>query len=149
MHADLPSLEQTQSLAERLQASLSYPLTIHFIGEIGAGKTCFIRYLLQSLGVAGKIKSPTYAILETYDCAIGEVLHLDLYRLSSFHELDEIGFVEMNDSAQLTLIEWPEKVDNLPTPDIAIHLSAFDGVHQARLQYHSDLGKQVLEKMDD
>lgn len=149
MHVNLETLEQTQSLAERLKSVLIYPLTIHFIGEIGAGKTCFIRFLLQSLGVRGKIKSPTYAILETYDCSIGDVLHLDLYRLTDFQELDEIGFVEMSGDATLTLIEWPEKVVNLPTPDVAIYLSVFDDTHQARLQYHSDLGKKIIEQLDD
>ncbi len=144
----LPRENDTKALAIKLASLLTYPFEIHFQGEIGSGKTCFIRHLLQYLGVKGAIKSPTYALMEQYGVSIGEILHVDLYRISEHYELEEIGFYEAKEHASLVLIEWPEKISTLSSPDLLIRLRAFDESHEACLQCYSDKAKKILHCMD-
>ncbi len=107
----------------RVQAP-SMPLCIHLLGELGAGKSTLARALLRGLGVSGKIKSPTYALVEPYDTRHGLLLHMDLYRLSEAAELEYLGIDSLFAQATLLLIEWPEKAGALlPEPDLKISLS--------------------------
>ncbi len=121
------------------------PLTIHLSGELGAGKTTLARGLLRGLGVTGRIKSPSYALVETYKVSIPQKIdrtqnlslycyHFDFYRFEHPSEWLEAGFREVFDDRALCLVEWPEKAsgdagDALPAPDIRIELRASaDGV---------------------
>lgn len=126
---------QTNHFAQTLKEVVSFPCTIYFKGEIGAGKTCLIRYLLQALGVKGRIKSPTYAILESYDIGDLNILHTDLYRLSTLESLEETGFIDLAQTADLCLVEWPEKVPSLALPDLSIELDVIDGSSR-KMQLH-------------
>lgn len=102
-------------------------LTLHLHGDLGAGKSTLARALLRGLGVTGKIKSPTYALVEPYDSGYGLLLHMDLYRLSEPAELEYLGLDALFADANLMLIEWPEKAGVLlPAPDIAISLAHND-----------------------
>jgi len=97
-------------------------------GELGAGKTTFVRYLLRALGVAGRIKSPTYAVVETYQSAQWNpplaIWHFDFYRLSNPREWEDAGFRDIFASLGVKLAEWPEKAaDFLPIADLAIHIT--------------------------
>ena len=77
----------------------------------------FARALLRSLGVTGRIRSPTYTLLETYEGAPGALAHLDLYRLGSAAELEFVDFAAALEGSALTLVEWPERAAGaLPTP---------------------------------
>lgn len=99
-------------------------LCLHLRGELGAGKSTLARALLRALGVTGKIKSPTYALVEPYDSAHGLLLHMDLYRLTEAAELEYLGVDSLFTQASLMLIEWPEKAGELlPDPDLKISLS--------------------------
>ncbi len=110
-------------VALRAQAP-STLLCLHLHGELGAGKSTLARALLRSLGVTGKIKSPTYALVEPYDSAHGLLLHMDLYRLTEAAELEYLGVDSLFAQATLMLIEWPEKAGAmLPAPDLKISLS--------------------------
>lgn len=108
------------------EALLPKPLVFHFRGEIGAGKSCFIRALLKTLGVTGTIKSPTFSIIESYAVAEKNFSHMDLYRLEDEEELYYLGFEEHVSSADLVLIEWPEKVSFLPEPDLFVYLEVIE-----------------------
>ena len=102
----------------------STTLCLHLLGELGAGKSTLARALLRGLGVTGKIKSPTYALVEPYDSAHGLLLHMDLYRLTEAAELEYLGVDSLFAQAALMLIEWPEKAGALlPEPDLKISLS--------------------------
>ena len=90
-----------------------------FKGELGAGKTTFIRllinnlYLLDNLPTPGSIISPTYPILITYELSSLQIYHYDLYRVKNIKELEELDFFE-NLNKNITFIEWPEMLINLP-----------------------------------
>jgi tRNA threonylcarbamoyladenosine biosynthesis protein TsaE len=91
-------------------------------GPLGAGKTTFVRHLLRALGVAGRIKSPTYAVLEPYELDGGRtVSHFDFYRFDDPREFDQAGFRELFAAPGLKLAEWPDKAA-LPRPDWRVHI---------------------------
>lgn len=103
--------------------------TIELCGTLGAGKTTFARHLLRALGVAGRIKSPTYALLETYDLrGGGRAAHLDFYRLAEPREWIDAGLREVYAAPGLKIAEWPEKAgDLLPRPDLRLTITAGEG----------------------
>jgi tRNA threonylcarbamoyladenosine biosynthesis protein TsaE len=92
-------------------------------GDLGAGKTTFVRHLLRALGVQGNIKSPTYAVVEPYSVGAGEVWHFDFYRFSDPREWEDAGFRDIFASAGLKLCEWPQNAAGvMPTPDLELAL---------------------------
>ena len=99
-------------------------LRIYLQGNLGAGKTTFVRALLRNLGVQGRIKSPTYALVESYDLPGGppdSACHFDLYRLENPQEWLDSGLEEELLAPGLRLIEWPDKAAPLlPTPDLVM-----------------------------
>ena len=103
------------------------PVTLHLIGQLGAGKTTFSQGVLAGLGYTGRVKSPTYTIVESYkvDTArLSQVHHFDFYRIGDPGELELLGIRDYFTSGTLSLIEWPERADNLlPSPDIMVEIS--------------------------
>lgn len=102
------------------------PRVWYLLGDLGAGKTtfsqAFIRTLMQDPNL--RVKSPTYTLLENYQSAAANVLHADLYRLVEAEELEYLGFRDMDNQADVLLIEWPSKADRLlPKADVIIELS--------------------------
>jgi tRNA threonylcarbamoyladenosine biosynthesis protein TsaE len=92
-------------------ASLEAPpgAVLHLHGELGAGKTTCVRSLLRALGAAGPVRSPTYALVETYRLGAWTCVHADLYRLQSAAEVDELGLRDLIGPGCLLMVEWPEK----------------------------------------
>jgi tRNA threonylcarbamoyladenosine biosynthesis protein TsaE len=100
-------------------------------GDLGTGKTTFTRYLLQALGVTGRIKSPTYAIVETYEAAF-PISHFDFYRFNDPEEWEEAGFRDIFAAAGLKIVEWADKAHPLLPPAdfvISIEMLADDVRH--------------------
>ena len=114
----------TQRFAEALAA---LPEAAHaFIalhGDLGAGKTTLVRHLLRALGVTGRIKSPTYAVVEPYELPKLNIWHFDFYRFADPREWEDAGFRDIFASTGLKLAEWPEKAGAmLPCADMDITL---------------------------
>ncbi len=120
-------------------------ITLH--GDLGAGKTTFVRHLLRTLGVSGRIKSPTYAVVEPHECAAMPVWHFDFYRFDDPREWEDAGFRDIFASDGLKLAEWPEKAAALTPPaDIAIHIEAIDDTQRrVSLHAHTQAGAQMLQ----
>jgi len=89
-------------------------------GNLGAGKTTWVKYLVSHLGGdARQVDSPTFSLVNTYEVNGIQIHHFDLYRLESLEEIEDIGFMEYIDSGNLCIIEWPEKIaEFLPTEDV-------------------------------
>ena len=97
---------------------------IHLQGDLGAGKTSLVRELLKKCGVLGRIKSPSYALLESYAVSNLYFYHLDFYRFSDPAEWLDAGFRDLLKNRALVLIEWPERAgDLLGPPDLLVHLA--------------------------
>jgi tRNA threonylcarbamoyladenosine biosynthesis protein TsaE len=125
----------TQSFARRLAACPAIAhATITLQGDLGAGKTTFVRHLLRALGVQGRIKSPTYAVVEPHSAVVcpvmprGEPLpiwHFDFYRFTDPREWEDAGFRELFANPGLKLVEWPERAAGvMPTADAELHIEA-------------------------
>ena len=108
-----------KAINDLMQASL----VIYLQGDLGAGKTTFARGLIHTLGHTGKVKSPTYTLVESYELATFTLYHFDLYRFIGEDEWEAAGFREYFNNNTICLIEWPEKAGHLlPNADIGIKI---------------------------
>ena len=119
---------------------------IELQGPLGAGKTTFVRHLLRALGVTGRIKSPTYTVMEPYLLADGsEAAHFDFYRFSDPREWLDAGFREVFERPGLKLAEWPAHAAGLlPVPDLRLLIEPDDTLRTVTVQAHTALGKALL-----
>jgi tRNA threonylcarbamoyladenosine biosynthesis protein TsaE len=119
---------------------------IELQGDLGAGKTTFVRHLLKSLGVEGRIKSPTYAVVEPYTLPAMNVWHFDFYRFNDPREWEEAGLRDIFASTGLKLVEWPEKAGpHLPQPDLTLRLEVLpDDGRAVTLSAHTPTGAELL-----
>ncbi len=147
---DTAALAAHLARAMQAQPALAHALiTLH--GDLGAGKTTFVRHLLRALGVGGRIKSPTYAVVEPHQAPGGlRVAHFDFYRFSDPRELEDAGLRDWLAAPGLKLAEWPDKAAAwLPTADLQLHLRLLpeDDHRQALLSAHTALGAQLLKAL--
>ena len=134
----------TAALGAALAGALAPGLKCYLHGELGTGKTTLVRGLLRALGVEGRIKSPTYALVELYDISRLNLYHFDFYRLRDPEDWLDAGFREHFDGSGVCLVEWPDKAAGLPLPDLDIHLAPHDGARMARLRAHTGAGAACL-----
>ncbi len=145
---DWPDEAATQRFAQRLaDLPALRQAFIELRGELGAGKTTLVRHLLHALGVQGRIKSPTYAVVEPYELPDLNVWHFDFYRFSDPREWEDAGFRDIFASPGLKLAEWPDKAAGcLPTADLVVQLAVLDDTaRQATLTAQTDLGAALLD----
>ena len=129
LHGETATVEFGQRLADALKLRLAAQPshTVHLHGELGAGKTTLVRGVLRAFGHSGAVKSPTYTLLEPYNCGGQQIYHFDLYRVNDPEELAFVGFDEIIDGEGLKVIEWPERADSwLPAPDTTVRLRVDD-----------------------
>lgn len=143
----------TLALGASLARALEPGLTIYLHGDLGAGKTALTRALLHAAGHAGHVKSPTYTLAEPYSVVIAgrpvDLIHFDLYRMSSPEEFLEAGFREHFNEQSVCIVEWPEKAESvLPSPDIKVFLNIAGQGRDVELQALSDQGLQCLDRLN-
>ena len=134
----------TQLAAALTRVHLDACLALH--GDLGVGKTTLVRHLLRALGVEGRIKSPTYAVVEPYTVAAGEVWHFDFYRFSDPREWEDAGFRDIFASPGLKLCEWPDNAAGvMPTPDLELNIQVDDHEQrQVQLTALTPRGQELL-----
>lgn len=144
----LENAEATKSFGRLLAKYVSAPLLIGLSGEIGMGKTCFTRAFIQQKGISSRIKSPSFTLLETYETDEAELIHVDLYRMHSVYELEELGFRDVLHAKSICCIEWPERAPMLlALMDLVLEFSFIPGSEGRMLvvKATSSRGQQVLE----
>jgi len=135
----------TLALGARLAQGVRPGTSIHLCGELGAGKTTLARGLIRALGYAGKVKSPTYALVELYTVSRLHLYHFDFYRFDDPSAWQESGFREHFNEASVCLVEWPEKAGGrLPPPDLRVTLAPAAGGRDVTLEAFTEAGRQCL-----
>jgi tRNA threonylcarbamoyladenosine biosynthesis protein TsaE len=146
---ELNDAEATVDLGMRLARALSQATVIFLHGDLGAGKTTLTRGIVQGLGHQGKVKSPTYTLVEPYQLGDWQLNHFDLYRLADPEELEFIGIRDYFMDNCVSIVEWPEKGEGvLPQPDLSIRLDYIGSKRKAILNGHTDIGNQLIEKIE-
>ncbi len=150
-----PDEDATQAFAARLAAHPALRnVFIELRGDLGAGKTTLVRHLLRALGVTGRVKSPTYAVVEPYELPGAQgrdeplnIWHFDFYRFQDPRESDDAGFRDIFASPGLKLAEWPDKAAGfIPPADLVIQLEVLqDESRQVRLRAQTHSGRDLLQ----
>jgi tRNA threonylcarbamoyl adenosine modification protein YjeE len=137
-----------QALARHCPWDENQPRLVFLSGELGAGKTTLAAAVLHALGVEESVRSPSYALIESYRVPAGEALHIDLYRLHGAEELEQLGLRDYLNGHTLLLVEWPERAGGaLPMPDLHLRLAALAGGAEgrdARIEARSGAGESWL-----
>ncbi len=143
---DLKDESETLRLAESMASHLFPGMNLYLKGELGSGKTTFVRGVLRGLGYQDKVKSPTYTLVEPYSLEKFTIYHFDLYRFKDETEWDDAGFREYFNNTSICLVEWPEKVGHiLPKPDISIELSHTPHGRHLHLISYTSIGTECLK----
>lgn len=146
-----PDEAATQLFATALAAQPALRLAfVELHGDLGAGKTTLVRHLLHALGVQGRVKSPTYAVVEPYELPDLNIWHFDFYRFNDPREWEDAGFRDIFASRGLKLAEWPDNAAGfLPRADLVIHLEAIETTsRQATLTAQTDIGRALLQGLE-
>ena len=117
-------------------------------GNLGAGKTTFVRGCLRALGFQGAVKSPTFTLVEEYILDGVTLYHFDLYRLNDPEELEWMGIRDYFRPGTLSFIEWPERgAGHLPEPDLELELRYQPPGREAVLSVHTGRGRQIMDAL--
>ncbi len=135
------SVEETEALAAGLAGSLPPGSVLALEGELGAGKTQFVRGLVRGLGGEGRqVSSPTFVLLQVYDTPRLAIYHLDAYRVSGPEDFEAIGFEELLEQGGVVVVEWPSRVaEALPPSTLHIRIE-HDGADRRRIHLPDVLG---------
>jgi tRNA threonylcarbamoyladenosine biosynthesis protein TsaE len=139
--------DDTRAFAQHLAAQpaiASAFLALH--GDLGAGKTTLVRHLLRALGAQGRIKSPTYAVVEPYELPGLHAWHFDFYRFDDPREWEDAGFRDIFAAPGLKIAEWPQKAAALlPPADLDIHIALGENERRhVTLRANTDKGRELL-----
>ena len=151
LQLEAPDAAATRELGARLAGSLDSsshtPMLIGLKGELGTGKTTFVRGFLVALGATAAVRSPTYTLLEEYELGGLRVAHLDLYRLQSREQIEELGIRELLDRTQVLLTEWSERgAGALPGDDVTVELQYAERGRRVRMSGHSAAGAALVSR---
>lgn len=147
-HLNLPDPAATLRLGETLAGGVAPGTVLYLRGDLGAGKTTLVRGLLRALGYAGRVKSPTYSLVEPYSISRLNLYHFDFYRFKDSTEWLSSGFREYFNPASACIVEWPERAgDLLAPPDLEVRLDFAGDARRATLEAHTPAGESWLSSL--
>jgi tRNA threonylcarbamoyladenosine biosynthesis protein TsaE len=121
---------------------------VHLRGELGSGKTTCARSMLHALGITATVRSPTYTLVDTYGVSDLICVHVDLYRLQSAAEVEELGLRDLTGPGYLMLVEWPDKGGRaVPAADLVVQLQYDGEARTAVVGAGSDVGRSWISKL--
>ena len=145
---NLPDTQATERLGAALAAGIAPGRVLHLRGELGSGKTTLVRGLLHELGYPGRVKSPTYPLVEPYELPSLHFYHFDFYRLRDANEWLSSGFREYFNPDSACVVEWPERAGaTLPPPDVEIRLEHAGEGRRAQLRAFTPAGEAWLSSL--
>ncbi len=149
LHLRLSDEQATRGLGRTLGALLQPGFAVHLAGELGSGKTTLARGIVHGLGFAGKVKSPTFALVEPYVDSRLSLYHFDFFRFKNQMEWEEAGLRECFNDRSICIVEWPEKAGvRLPPADLRIRLAAPPrGGRDATIEAHTEIGRSCLTEL--
>ena len=146
----LPDEDATLACAACVARACHQSMTIYLHGNLGAGKTTFVRGFLRALGVGGQVKSPTFTVVEPYELTGGMAYHFDLYRILDPQELELLGVRDYFAPDAFVFVEWPEHGGGvLPQADMEVHLNYAATARHLTLRAATDKGREVLKVLRD
>lgn len=138
------------AFAQKLASALTAGLVIYLHGDLGAGKTTLVRALVRALGHTGRIKSPTYTLLEQYEAGGLHLRHFDLYRFQDEEEWEAAGFRDEFDGRNVCLVEWPEKAQgSIPPADLEIMFEILPSGRNITLRSNTEPGRKCLKLLSN
>ena len=144
----LPGEADTLALGAELAAYLETGLVVYLSGELGAGKTTLARGILRGLGYDGRVKSPSFALVEPYKLSRLYLYHFDFYRFTSPRELGEAGFREYFNPESVCLVEWPDNAAGVvPAADIRIEMKIAGSGRQIEIDAETEAGRRCLRQL--
>lgn len=139
----------TLALGEKISEWVGQGMFIALHGNLGSGKTTLTRGLLRGLGFEGKVKSPTYTLVEHYKLPKLDLYHFDFYRFNDPSEMSDAGFRDYFEGHNVCVVEWPERAaGRLPAADLKIELAVEDNGRSAKISAPTQRGKICLAKMN-
>jgi len=148
--AQLDGPEATARLGARLADCVRPGMRLYFRGELGSGKSTLIRGLLVALGVTGRVKSPTYTLVELYVVSRLNLYHFDFYRFLDAREFSDAGLADYFEGEGVCLVEWPERAGGaLPQPDLELALAYAGSGRAVSARAHSQEGERCLERLSE
>jgi tRNA threonylcarbamoyladenosine biosynthesis protein TsaE len=144
----LPDEAATLTFGKQLAQLLEAGMFVALSGNLGSGKTTLTRGVLRGLGFAGKVKSPTYTLVELYNLSRLDLYHFDLYRFNDPQEWLDAGFGDYFEPRHLCLVEWPERAGGLlPVADLEISLNVEDDGRRIRIAAETEHGRRCLDRL--
>lgn len=148
LSAHLADETATLALGEQIATVLQGGTSIWLLGDLGAGKTTLTRGILRGCGFSGRVKSPTYTLVEPYVISNLYLHHFDLYRFADPEEWEDAGFRELFHPDSICLIEWPQKAAGLlPVPDWQISLAPEGDGRNVLIEAQTETGSRCLEQL--
>lgn len=140
--------ESTLGVGRKLAGSLSPGMLITLRGSLGAGKTTMARGILRGMGFEGRVKSPTFSLVELYELSRLDLYHFDFYRFEYPQELIESGLQDAFNETNVCIVEWPERAGTLlPVADIEVALSMTDSGRTAMMTAQTENGIRCLQQL--
>ena len=126
------SEQETEAIGRELAQQLAPGAVVAFTGDLGAGKTAFVRGMAQGLGISQRVTSPTFTIVNEYEGGALPLFHFDMYRLRDADDLFDIGWEDYLDRGGLCVVEWSERVFGALGSPVTVTIEKIPGSDQQR-----------------